>query len=47
MGNKIKDIEYKHLVIDLTEQDWKDLSTLCTRELLKILAKHKNNGKKV
>lgn len=44
---KEKKNEYKHLVIDLTEQDYKDLSTLVTREMLKIIARRKNDKKTV
>lgn len=44
MGKK-KNEEYKHLVINLTEQDLKDLSTLYTKEMLKIFASRQNNNK--
>ncbi len=43
MGKKKteKEYEYKHLVINLTEQDWEDLSKLCTQKLLEIIAERK------
>ena len=44
---KKQENEYKHLVINLTEQDWKDLSTLVTKGVLKILAERKTNSGKV
>lgn len=43
MGKKKteKEYEYKHLVINLTEQDLKDLSKLYTQKFLEVIAERK------